>query len=181
MPLSVIQRMNEFALKDGREKGKGELAKKPTTYSMQSEVGDSLPHTFETVTNDGVDPSLIFGHGDPNPDLAEPEEIGGADIAIPDNRHEGNRGEDEENGGAGDVEMQINNTDFADDAIPLFIPHGKPKDVDLDDLIHSFEGLGSGRYDDEGIGGIVEGTGATTDGAVSGNTTDIPYEDASGT
>ena len=54
-------------------------------------------------------------------------------------------------------------------------------DVDLDDLIHSFEGLRSGRYDDEGIGGIVEGTGATTDGAVSGNTTDIPYEDASGT
>ena len=35
MPLSVIQRMNEFALKDGRVKGKGELAKKPTTQHAE--------------------------------------------------------------------------------------------------------------------------------------------------
>ena len=153
MQLSVFQRMNEFALKDGRVKGKGELSQKPNTYIMQSGVGNGLLDTIITLTSNGVDPSFMLDSDEPNLDLAEPEEIGGDDIAIPDDRHEGNRGDDEGNGSAEDVEMQTINTDFADDVIPLFIPHGKPKDVDMGDLIHSFEGLGSGRYDDEGIVG----------------------------
>ena len=35
MSLSVIQRMSELALKDGRVKGKGELGQKPTTYRVK--------------------------------------------------------------------------------------------------------------------------------------------------
>ena len=58
MPLSVIKRMNELALQVGREKGKGDLAKKPTTYDMQSNEGGCLPDTIETTTHNGIDPSI---------------------------------------------------------------------------------------------------------------------------
>ena len=71
MPLSVIQRMNELALKDGRVKGKGELGQKPTTYNMQSEVSNSLPDIMETVINNGVDPSIVPRNVELNLDLVE--------------------------------------------------------------------------------------------------------------
>ena len=45
----------------------------------------------------------------------------------------------------------------------------------MDDLIHRFEGLGSGRYDDEGIGGMGELNGATASAAVSGDNLYEPY------
>ena len=171
MPLSVIQRMNDLALKDGRVKGKGELAQKPTTYKMQSDVGSSLPDIMESVTNNGIDPSIILENDEVTRELANNEEVGrepegnrGVDDITPEGEHEGN-------GGADDVEMQINDTDYADDAIPIFIPQGKPKEVNMDDLIHSFGGLGSGKYDDETIGGIGEEDDATTGAAVGGNDT----------
>ena len=160
IPLSVIKRMNELALKDGRLKGKGELARPPTTYDMQSNVGSSLPDIIETVTHNGIDPSLMLRSDEDEPNSA----ING----VPYNEYEGN-------GGVSDIEMQVNDTDYADDAIPVFIPQGKPKAVDMDDLIQSFGGLGSGRYDDEGIGGMGELYGATTSAAVSGDNTHEPY------
>ena len=178
MPLSVIQRMNELALKDGRVKGNGELGQKPTTYDMQSEVSNSLPDIMETVTNNGVDPSIALRNDEINPDLAdigipegEPEGNGGADNVLANGEHEGN-------GGVDDMEVQINDTDYADDSIPLFIPHRKPKDVDMDDLIHSFGGLGSGRYDNEGIGGMGVETSATMGVAVSGDSADNSQGDS---
>ena len=45
----------------------------------------------------------------------------------------------------------------------------------MDDLIHSFERLRSGRYDDEGIGRTVELNGVATSQAVSGDNTYKPY------
>ena len=148
---------------------------------MRSEVGDSLPDTMETVTNNGVDPSLILSDDELIPGLTELEEMRGEDSITPHDRHKENRGVEEGNRGAEDEGIQINNTDYADDAIPLFIPHGKPKDVDMDDLIHSFGGLGSGRYDDEGIGGLGEATGGSTAAAVSDDLVNTPYGDATET
>lgn len=161
MPLSVIKRMNDLALKDGRVKGKGEPARVPTTYVMQSNVGDSRPNTIETVTHNGIDPSVILRSDENDPDT----EVNG----VPYHEHEGNRG------GISEVEMQVNDTDYADDAVPVFIPQGKPKAVDMDDLIQSFGGLGSGRYDDESIGGMGEPYGVTASAAVSGDNTHEPY------
>ena len=49
----------------------------------------------------------------------------------------------------------------------------------MGDRIHSFEGLGSGRYEYEGI--VGEEDGGLTGAAVSGDVTDVPFKDASGT
>lgn len=162
MPLFVIHRMNELALKDGREKKKGDLAKAPTTYDMQSDVGGSLPDTIETTTHNEIDPSIILRNGEYNPDLM--------DYGVP---YDG----DEGNGGVREEAIDINDTNFADDAIPAFIPQGKPKTVNINDLIHSFKGLGSGQYDDEGIGRMGELNGATASTAVSGDNLYEPYSD----
>lgn len=58
MPESVIKRLNELALADGRVKGKGEIAKLATNFEQDSDARNSLPETMETVVNNGVDPSV---------------------------------------------------------------------------------------------------------------------------
>ena len=127
---------------------------------MQSNMGDSLPDIIETVIHNGIDQSVILRSDDDDPDIAA--------SGVPYNEHEGNEG-------VSDVEIHVNDTDYADDAIPVFIPQGKPKAVDMDDLIRSFGGLGSGRYDDEGLGGTGELYGTVTSAAVSGDDTYEPY------
>ena len=71
MPLSVIQRLNELAKKDGRIKGKGELAEAPTYYETDTVVRDGVPETIEVQINDGVDPSIAVSDRLYAPELAD--------------------------------------------------------------------------------------------------------------
>ena len=38
---------------------------------MQSDVGDSLPDTIETIPHNGIDPSVILRSGEDDPDLMD--------------------------------------------------------------------------------------------------------------
>ena len=59
MPESVIKRLNELALADGRVKGKGEIYTKPTSYEQDSGAESDLPDTIDSSVNDGVDPAIL--------------------------------------------------------------------------------------------------------------------------
>ena len=98
-------------------------------------MSNSLPDIMETVINNGVDPSIVPRNVEINLDLVaigmhegELERNGSGDNVMPNSEHEGN-------GGADDMDIQVNDTDYANDAIPQFVPHGIPKDVDMDELI----------------------------------------------
>ena len=59
MPESVIKRLNELALADGRVKGKGEIYTKPTSYEQDGGAKSDLPDTIDSPVNDGVDPAIL--------------------------------------------------------------------------------------------------------------------------
>ena len=60
MPESVIKRLNELALADGRIKGRGELYTKPTSYEQDGDAKSGLPDTIDPDTvNDGIDPAIL--------------------------------------------------------------------------------------------------------------------------
>ena len=59
MPESVIKRLNELALADGRVKGKGEIYTKPTSNEQDSGAKSDLSDTIDSPVNDGVDPAIL--------------------------------------------------------------------------------------------------------------------------
>ena len=58
MPESVIKKLNELALADGRVKGKGGLEKRTVSFEQDDEMRNGLPETMQTEVNNGVDPSV---------------------------------------------------------------------------------------------------------------------------
>ena len=58
MPESVIKKLNELALADGRVKGKGELEKRTVSFEQDDEMRNGLPETMQTEVNNGVDISV---------------------------------------------------------------------------------------------------------------------------
>ena len=70
MPESVIKRLNDLALADGRVKGKGELYTKPATYAQDAGAVSDLPDTIEPEVNDGVDPAVL-----PLDNVDEPDQM----------------------------------------------------------------------------------------------------------
>ena len=130
MPDSVIKRLNEMALEDGRVKGKGELDGRLTSYDQDSDAKKRLPNTIEIVVNDGIDPAVAVLDGDEFADVID---------NIPDvNEHQENS--------ATDMTYDLNHPTYADDAIaPLRLP-AKPKPDEMDDLIDSLKSLEVGPY-----------------------------------
>lgn len=59
MPESVIKRLNELALADGRVKGRGEMYDKPTSYEQDGGAKSGLPDTMDTTVKNGVDPAVL--------------------------------------------------------------------------------------------------------------------------
>ena len=73
MPESVIKRLNELALEDGRVKGKGELAIRATSFEQDGDskkgMPDVLPDTIEAAVNNGIDPTLAALDSEDFPDI----------------------------------------------------------------------------------------------------------------
>ena len=86
MPDSVIKRLNELALADGRVKGKGELYAPPTSYVQDSDAKRGLPDTMETTVNNGIDPSIAISDSRDNSDVV--------DGVLKDYQHDENGGTD---------------------------------------------------------------------------------------
>lgn len=152
MPISVIQRLNEHALKDGRVKGKGELSHGPTSYDVNSEAMGELPELMETVTNEGVDPAIALRSGMHTPELADDlqDRQGGGDGTTEDNSR---------------TPLELN---YADNMI--MNPQVDDGDNGVGDLLTGFEGMHVDRYSthDEPVGSIVYYPGRAYEPAVSG-------------
>ena len=58
MPESVIKRLNELALADGRVKEKGNLGKRTVTFEQDGDARNGLPETMVTEVNN----SVSYGH-----------------------------------------------------------------------------------------------------------------------
>ena len=127
MPASVIQRMNELALADGRVKGKGDLSKPLATYEQDSDVRDSLPETMEPDINNGVDPStaLLDSIQDPGMTYVEGDDPTEGEVYE----------------GIGEAAEE-----YSDEDIPPPRIQFKPRTDELDDLLNSFKQLDLGPY-----------------------------------
>ena len=100
MPESVIKRLNELALADGRVKGKGDLYAKPTSYEQDSDAKTGLPDTIGTTVNDGVDPAVPPLN---NPD--EPDLVDAVEEVQYDNGGEYEREQQPDNDAVDDIDM----------------------------------------------------------------------------
>ena len=129
MPESVIKRLNELALADGRVKGKGELAKPMSTYEQDSDVRDDLPETMETRINNGIDPSASLMDTNHNPELMY-EEANEVSMNEP---------------AAQQDEQNVEESGYVDDMVPAARVRFEPRVVEMNDLMSSFRELAVGQ------------------------------------
>ena len=141
MPESVIKRLNALALADGRIKGKGELATLPTLYEQDGHERRGLPDMMDTVVNNGIDPSTKGLDSHDYSDIID-------DVPIEQDHHEN---------GATHAAPDLIEPVYYEDAIAPVYPPGKPKPVDMDDLISSLRSMDAGRF------GRVEDSDETVD------------------
>ena len=139
MPLSVIQRLNELARKDGRIKGKGELASAPTYYETDTGVRDGLPETIEVMTDDGVDPSIKISDRIYTPELAdetdmETEPMNSSNVGEPHSQSEVNYADNIVSSSPHQVSNIITDT--------ITDPN-----AGMDDLMDGFGGMHVDRFD----------------------------------
>ena len=133
MPDSVIKRLNELALADGRVKGKGDLAKPATSYEQGDDVPDDLPEIMETRINNGIDPSTSLLDINHNPELIynESDEVRVDGTATP---HD---------------EQVVEESGYADDVLPTdTLPVARVRHDhgdDMNDLMSSFRELAVGQ------------------------------------
>ena len=125
MPESVIKRMNALALADGRVKDKSELARTETSYETVTDKSDDLHEKMETIVNEGADPSTTLLDTNYNPEMIYEEIVDQIDTTQPD-------------------EPCLEETDLADDMIPVARVRFEPRVVEMDDLMSSFRGLALG-------------------------------------
>ena len=169
MPESVIKRLNELALADGRVKGKGELAKPMSTYEQDSDVRDDLPETMETRINNGIDPSASLMDANHNPELIY--EVGVNEPAAQ---------QDEQN---------VEESGYVDDMVPAARVRFEPRVVEMNDRMSRFRELAVGQpyalpqedTDEQGIpedygenGAVTEHTRETGAAVERTGTTDGP-------
>ena len=130
MPESVIKRLNELALADGRVKGKGELETRPISYMQDSDAKRGLPDTIEITVNNGIDPSVAVLESDDRTDVVND---------TPDEQQD-------EGNDVTDYLPDLNQSTYCDDAIvPLNVP-AKQKLSDMEELINSFKSMDAGRF-----------------------------------
>ena len=173
MPESVIKRLNELALADGRVKGKGELAKPMSTYEQDSDVRDDLPETMETRINNGIDPSASLMDANHNPELIY-EEANEVSVNEP---------------AAQQDEQNVEESGYVDDMVPAARVRFEPRVVEMNDLMSSFRELAVGQpyalpqedTDEQGIpedygenGAVTEHTRETGAAVERTGTTDGP-------
>lgn len=127
---SVIRRLNGLALADGRVKGQGELATRPTAYEQESGAKAGLPDTIETMVNNGVDPSIAA--------LRDTDYLEHVEETMDEQQQLDNH--------AGSSGVDLSTPTHSDDAIaPPYIAM-RPKPVDMDDLIGILNRLEVGLY-----------------------------------
>ena len=142
MPESVIKRMNELALADGRVKGRGELATRPTSYEQDGDARNGLPDTMEPTVNNGADPAILAVD---NPD--EPELV---DNMI-------DHDEPQHAGGSAFDEPELDEQHYNGEDIPSVPPYEEPCEV-MDDLANRMNLMRAGPhgYRDDANGGVDE-------------------------
>ena len=131
MPESVIKRLNELALADGRVKGKGEIEKRTVSFEQDGEMRNGLPETMHTDDNNGVDSSVSLM-----------DESYDQELIYVDADQETNNALD-----AHEEEPYTEESNYADDMIPTPRVRIEPRVVDMDDLLSSFRQLGVGSPD----------------------------------
>lgn len=172
-PESVIKRLNELALADGRVKGKGELAKPMSTYEQDSDVRDDLPETVETRINNGIDPSASLMDTNHNLELIY-EEANEVSVNEP---------------AAQQDEQNVEESGYVDDMVPAARVCFEPRVVEMNDLMSSFRELAVGQpyalpqedTDEQGTpedyrenGAVTEYTRETGAAVERTGTTDVP-------
>ena len=134
MPESVIKRLNELALEDGRVKGKGELAVRATSYEQdggsKNAMPDGLPDTIETAVNNGIDPTLA---------ALDSEDFSDAIDDMPDKQ-------EHDEGSATDMMYDLSQPNYADDAITPLCLVVKQRPVEMEDLINSLRSMKVSPY-----------------------------------
>ena len=126
MPESVIKRLNELALADGRVKGKGDLAKPTVTLEQDGVVRNGLPETIVSEVNNGVDPSVSLMDANDNQELIYCE----TDQVIDD---------------LDEMQQEELDVEDLDDMVPVQRARVEPKAVEIDDLMNSFRQLAVGQ------------------------------------
>ena len=134
MPESVIKRLNELALEDGRVKGKGELAIRATSFEQDGDskkgMPDVLPDTIEAAVNNGIDPTLAALDSEDFPDIIND---------MPDEP-------EHSEGSTTDMMYDLSQPNYVDHAIAAVRLPMKPKSVEMEDLINSLRGMEVGPY-----------------------------------
>jgi hypothetical protein len=134
MPESVIKRLNELTLEDGRVKGKGELAIQATSFEQDGDskkgMPDVLPDTIEAAVNNGIDPTLAALDSEDFPDIINdmPDEPEHSEFSTT------------------DIMYDLSQPNYVDHAIGAVRLPMKPKSVEMEDLINSLRGMEVGPY-----------------------------------
>ena len=128
MPESVIKRLNELALADGRIKGTGELEKRTVSFEQDGDARNGLPETMQTEVNNRIDPSVSLMDENHNQELiyvdAEPE-------TVTYDAHQ--------------EEPYTEEPIYADDMVWTPRVRVGPRAVDMDELLTSFRQLAVGN------------------------------------
>ena len=135
MPESVIKRMNELALADGRKKGKGVPTERTPSYTQDDGGREGLPDTIEVCESNGVDPSVV---------PMEEDEVS----------EQLNDQADERQEEIGD--MTCDALDLSEPTYTPSVANVRTKSVEMDELIGSMSSMEVGPYQyvDEPIDGI---------------------------
>ena len=148
MPESVIKRLNELALADGRMKGKGEIYTKPTSYEQDSGAKSDLPDTIDSLVNNGVDPAIL-----PLDIHDESDIIDTLNEEQYDNGGEYGRGQQSDDAAGNDSELHGETDEYQELEIREQT-HGY--DHEIDSLVDDMNRMRAGPrdYDEKGLDGI---------------------------
>ena len=150
MPESVIKRLNDLALADGRVKGKGELHTKPATYAQDAGAVSDLPDTIEPKVNDGVDPAVL-----PLDEVNGPDQIDNGEGV-----QHGHGGEYEQSDGGAVDDMDAHGEDVEQ---PEVEEH-EHVDCEMDSLVENMSRMRAGpREHEETYASEIDASGVPVD------------------